>query len=76
MSVGKADLLSVHVDSKQSMEAVDLPLTTCYPFPSLTTVALRLGEVRRPLLDLDPGSLGVFPLFLRELLMLWLPVLM
>ena len=26
-SVGKADQLSEHFDSKQSMEAVDLPLT-------------------------------------------------
>ena len=30
-SVGKADLLSDHFDSKQSREAVDLPLT--YPVP-------------------------------------------
>ena len=29
-SVGKADLLSDHFDSKQSREAVDLPLT-CHP---------------------------------------------
>ena len=40
-SVGKADLLLDHFDSKQSMEAVDLPLT-CHPSPSLTT----LGRVR------------------------------
>ena len=33
-SVGKADLLSDHFDSKQSREAVDLPLTCC-PSPSL-----------------------------------------
>ena len=37
-SVGKADLLSDHFDSKQSREVVDLPLT-CHPFPSLTTFA-------------------------------------
>ena len=37
-SVGKADLLSDHFDSKQSREAVDMPLT-CYPFPSFTTFA-------------------------------------
>ena len=34
-SVGKADLLSVHFDGKQSREAVDLSLT-CHPSPSLT----------------------------------------
>ena len=34
-SVGKADLLSDHFDSKQSREAVDLPLT------SLSTFAFR-----------------------------------
>ena len=34
-SVGKADLLPDHFDSKQSREAVDLPLT-CHPSPSLT----------------------------------------
>ena len=39
-SVGKADLLSDHFDSKQSMEAVDLPLT-CLPSPSFATFAFR-----------------------------------
>ena len=39
-SVGKADLLSDHFDSKQSRAAVDLPLI-CHPSPSLTTFALR-----------------------------------
>ena len=39
-SIGKADLLSDHFDSKQSREAVDLPLT-CHPSPSLTTFAYR-----------------------------------
>ena len=39
-SVGKADLLSDHFDSKQSREAVDLPLT-CHPYPSFTTFAFR-----------------------------------
>ena len=52
-SVGKADLLSDHFDSKQSREAVDLPLT-CHPSPSLTTFAFRSSEVRYLLLDLDP----------------------
>ena len=39
-SVGKADLLPDHFDSKQSMEAVDLPLT-CHPSPSLTIFVFR-----------------------------------
>ena len=68
-SVGKADLLSDHFDSKQSREAVELPLT-CHPSPSLTTFAFRSSEVRRLLFDLDPyGSthpLGMFPLFLKR----------
>ena len=51
-SVGKIDLLSDHFDSKQSREAVDLPLT-CHPSPSLTTYAFRSREVRHLLLDLD-----------------------
>ena len=67
--VGKADLLSDHFDSKQSREAVDLPLT-CHPSPSLTTFALRSREVRRLLLDLNPyggtDPLGMFPLFLNR----------
>ena len=68
-SVGKADLLSDHFDSKQFRESVDLPLT-CHPSPSLTSFAFRLSEVRRLLLDLYPygGSdpLGMFPLFLKR----------
>ena len=68
-SVGKADLLSDHFDSKQSREAVDLPLT-CHPSPSLTTFAFRLSEVRHLLLDLDPycgtDPMGMFPLFLKR----------
>ena len=71
-SVGKADLLSDHFDSKQSREAVDL-LLTCHSSPSLTTFAFRLREVRplrRLLLDLDPyggtDPLGMFPLFLKR----------
>ena len=39
-SVGKAHLLSDHFDSKQSREAVDLPLI-CNPSPNLTTFAFR-----------------------------------
>ena len=68
-SVGKADLLSDHFDSKQSREAVDLPLT-CHPSPSLTTFAFRSREDRRLLLDLDPygctDPLRMFPLFLKR----------
>ena len=55
--------------TKQSSEAVDLPLT-CHPSPSLTTFAFRSREVRRLLLDLDPyggaDPLGMFPLFLKR----------
>ena len=69
-SVGKADLLSDHFNSKQSRESVDLPLT-CHPSPSLTTFAFRSSEVRRLLLDLDPydgtDALGMFPLFLKRI---------
>ena len=61
-----------HFDSKQSREAVDLPLT-CHLSPSLTTVAFRSSEVRHLLLGLGPyvgtDPLGMFPFFLRELLM-------
>ena len=77
-SVGKADLLSDHFDSKQSWEAVDLSLT-CHPFPSLTTFAFRSSEVRRLLLDLDPyggtDPLGMFPLFLKRTVDVMPPVL-
>ena len=77
-SVGKADLLSDHFDSKLSREAVDL-LLTCNPSASLTTFAFRLREVRRLLLDLDPyGStdpLGMFPLFLKRTADVMAPVL-
>ena len=54
-SVGKADLLSDHFDSKQSREAVDLVLTF-HPSPSFTTFGFRSSEVSRLLLDL--GSYG------------------
>ena len=67
--VGKAGLLSHHLDDKQSRESVDLPLT-CRPSPSLTSFAFRSSEVRCLLLDLDPygGSdpLGMFPFFLKR----------
>ena len=68
-SVGKADLLSDHFNSKQFREAADLPLT-CDPTPSLTAFDFRWREVRRLLLDLDPypgtDPLGMFPLFLKR----------
>ena len=68
-SVGKADMLSDYFDSKQSSEAINLPLT-CHPSPSLTTFAVRSREVRRLLFDLDhygrTAPLGMFPLFLKE----------
>ena len=68
-SVGMADVLSDHFDSKQSREAVDLPLT-CHPSPNLTTFPFRSSEVRRLLLDFDPyggtDPLGMFPFFLRR----------
>ena len=68
-SVGKADLLSDHFDSKQSRVADDLPLT-CHPFPNLTTFAFRSSAVGLLLLDLDPyggtDPLGMFPLFLKR----------
>ena len=43
-SVGKADLLSDNFDSKQSREAVDLPVT-CHQSPSLTTIRVPLGPL-------------------------------
>ena len=68
-SVGKADLLSDHFDSKQSREAVD-HLLTCHPSPCLTTFTFTSSEVRRLLLYLDPyggtDPLCMFPLFLKR----------
>ena len=68
-SVGKADLLSDHFDSKKSREAVDL-LLTWHPSPSFTTFTFRSSEMRCLLLDLDPyggtDPLGIFPIFLRR----------
>ena len=65
-SVGNADLLLDHFDSKQAREAVDLRLT-CHSSPSHTTFAFRSSEVRRLLLDFDPyggtDPYGMFPLF-------------
>ena len=77
-SVGKADLLSDYFDSKQSREAVDLPLT-CHPSLTLPTFAFRSREVRRLMLDLDPYGgterLGMFPLFLKRNADVMAPVL-
>ena len=68
-SVGKANLLSDHLNSKQSRESVDLPLT-CRSSPSLTTFAFRSSDVGRLLLDLDPyggtDTLGMFHLYLKR----------
>ena len=69
-SVGNADLLSDHFDSKQSREAVDLQLT-CHPSPSFTTFAFRSSDRgEASLLDLDPyggtDPMGMFPLFLKR----------
>ena len=67
--VCNADMQSDHFDSKQSWEAVDLPLI-CHPSPSLTTFALRWREVRHLLLDLDTYYVtdpwGMFHLFLKR----------
>ena len=50
-SVGNADLLSDHFDSKQSRESVDLPLT-CHPSPRLINFTFRSSDVWRLLLVL------------------------
>ena len=68
-SVSKADPLLGHIDSKQSREDLDLPLTS-HPSPSRTTFTFRSSEVRRLLLDLDPyggtDPLGMFHIFLKR----------
>ena len=68
-SVGKADLLSNHFDSKQTRESLDL-LVTCHPSPSLITFAFRSSVVKRLLLNLDlyggTDPLGMFPLFFKR----------
>ena len=65
-SVGTADLLSDHFDSKQPRESVDL-LVTCHLSPSLITFTFKSSEVKGLLLDLDPyggtDPLGMLPLF-------------
>ena len=64
-TVRKNDLLSDHLDGKQSRESVDLPLT-CHPSPRFTTFDFRSSEVRRLLLDLDTYE-GTDPLRLSHL---------
>ena len=68
-SIGNADLLSDHFESKQSREAVG-PWFTCFPSPSLTTFTFRSREVRWLLLDLVPyggtDSLGMFHFFRKR----------
>ena len=77
-SVCKADLLSDHFDSKQSREAVDLPLT-CHPSRSFTTFACRSSDVRHLLLGLDPyggtDPLAMFPLFVKRTAGVMAPIL-
>ena len=68
-SVGKAEMLSVHFDGKQSRDPVDLP-STCHPSPSLTTFAVMSRKVKWLLLDMDSyggtDPLGMFPHFLKK----------
>ena len=65
-SVGKADMLSVHFDGKQSRDPVDLPSVS-----RSHNHAFRSREVKLLLLDLDSycitDPLGMFPLFLMKL---------
>ena len=62
----KAALFADVFDSKQSNDSLILP-QSCFPEAELTTFALRFGEVKKLLLELDPydgaGPDGVFPLF-------------
>ena len=60
-SVGNADLLSDHFDSKQSREAVDLPLI-CHLYPSFSQTWTLMVTLT---------NWACFLFFLRELLMFW-----
>ena len=66
---GKAELLSMWFDSKQSRDIVELP-QTCHPRPAFCGIAFRAREVERHLLDLDPNggvdTSGCFPMFFRK----------
>ena len=68
-SVGQADLLLDHFDSKNSRKSVNLPFT-CHHSLSLTTFAFRSSEVGRLLWYLDPycgiDPLGMYPHFLKR----------
>ena len=69
LSLVSGGLLSDRIDSKQSREAVELPLTR-HQSPSLPTFAFRSSEVRLLVLDFDPYGgtdlVGMFPLFLKR----------
>ena len=66
--VGKADLLSDHLDSMKSRECFDLPLP-CHPSPCLITFVFRSSKAKNLLLDFDPyggiDPLDMFPLFIK-----------
>ena len=83
-SVGQADLLSDHFDSKQSRKAVDLPslaihLLVLPPLPSGQRQRLEPFWCSRLLLDLNPyggtDPLGMFPIFLKRTADVMAPVL-
>ena len=77
-SVGKADMLLDQASSPGMLLICHSLAIHLLVLPPLT-FAFRSREVRCLLLDLDPYGgtdlLGMFPFFLRELLMLWPPVL-
>ena len=62
----KAALFADVFDSKQGNDSLTMP-QACFPEAQLTTFALRSGEVKKLLLELDPyggaGPDGIFPLF-------------
>ena len=66
---GKADLLSMWFDSKQSRDIVEFPQTS-HPRPAFCGIAFTAREVERHLLDLDlNGGMdpsGCFPMFFRK----------
>ena len=66
---GKAELLSMWFDSKQSRDIVEFP-QTCHPRPAFCGIAFRAREVEQHLLDLDPNGgvdpSGCFPMFFRK----------
>ena len=65
--MSRSDLLSDHFDSKESREAVDMPLT-CHPSPSFTTFTFRSNAkvVKGPPSYGGTDPLGLFPLFLMR----------